>query len=590
MKKIIKILLILIAIAVVATGALVAFLVTNLSQNTIKKEITQIVHNKTGNDLVINGEIEWSFFPWFGVKIHDVILQTATGSQKTELAKAGEIGFSIKLLALMRRHINIGHLVIKDFNLPLAVVSALFSYDKSNLISGNANASIESDNKNSFNLANLTIDSIDIENGTVFWQNQKKNKKFEISKLNLYCKGINFNKPFEIKMDFDLRNPDSSFNGQVKASARIKLDFINKIYALNNLQLSEKVLDLNTEANIILDLNKQQFVNTTFQLQLGNMIATGSLHGNSIIDAPNFTGSLTVNKLNVDTLAALAVIISALSGTKSATPDPTAIKTPQIKFAGDLKVDAVQIKQFNLDNLSIKIVSDKGIINCSDIAFDLYHGKANGIATIDIANKIPKVHLKLLINDVAMQPLLIDLAKYNKFTGVLALNIDANLSGTMLNSLGGYGNVSIVSGSCYGVDIPYEVRRAHAILNHKEMPQESKSPHTEFDKLTSSFKITNALLRTNDFLIQASDYKVTGDGSANLASEQLDLRLNAYSTHDGNFFVPIKISGYFDNLTIRPDVVVMVGQVVKKEIKKQLEKIKIPQQLLNILPIDKLIH
>lgn len=405
MKKIIKIMLILITIIAVFIGIATALLATKANQDVIKNKIIQIVHDKTGNELTIGGDIQWSFFPLLGVKIHDVALN--------KIARAGEASFSVELLPLFLGRISLGCLILKDFNL---------------------------------------------------------RDSFKLSKLNLNCENISFGQPFKI--------------------------------------------------------------------------ATSS-------------------------------------------------------FSGDLEIDAVQLDKLSFSKFYTKIISNNGLIDCQKIGFVFYHGKVNGNAVIDVRSSIPQLSLKLMLDNAAIRPLLIDVANYSDVTGNLTLNTNISMRGTtgekMLNSLSGSGDILISTGSYQGVDIPFEVRRASAILNQKEIPQSTQPPHTDFSRLTASFRINNALLYTNDLLVQSPDYTVTGQGNVNMVSQQLDLLLNTSTTHDKSFFVPIKIFGSLAKPSIRPDTVTIMRQVVKKEVQeqveKQLEKLNIPKDILNVLsPLDKLLH
>ncbi|CAL7963878.1 AsmA protein [Gammaproteobacteria bacterium] len=552
MKKTMKIILILSAIITIFIGGAIVLFVAKIDQSTIKSELVQLVHNKIGSELTINGDVQWSFFPWFGIKLHDAVLEDVAGSHKNELAKAGEVGFSVKLLPLFSGRITVGHLILKDFSLQLTAIDLLkhnwqkLATSKSASNSNIANQKSLAD-KSFFNLANLTVADVSIENGRVFWQNQ------QINKLDLYCKNINFDRPFEVETNFYLQNPNSILNGQIKANACIKLDVDNKLYTLTNLQLvgkSADKVDFGGVANVAVDLNKQTLISENFKLHIADTVAMGSLRCNNIIDAPN--------------------------------------------FVVDLKVAALQIKKLKLDNFSAKIIGNKELINCPKIGFGFHHGNVSGSATIDLRSAVPQLGLKLVFNNVAMRSLLVDIAKYDEFSGTLTLNTNINMRGKtdeeMLHSINGSGNVLIANGSYRGIDIPFEVRRASSILNQKAMPQESQPPHTDFDRLTATFNVGNALLSTSDLLIQSPDFRVTGKGSANIVSEQLELQLNAYSTHDKNFFVPIKVSGSFTKPSIKPDVAVIAGQIVVKEIGKQLQRLNIPQDLLNVLPLDKLLH
>ena len=686
-KKTIKIIVIsMVVIGVFIAGATALFVAT-VNQDTIKNKVIQLVHDKTGRELKIVGDISWTFFPWLGIKIQNVSLSDSANFKNDIFAKADEVEVSVKLLPLIFGRIEADHLTLKDFDLRL-IRNSLGVGNWQDLLTFNHNVSssdvIDGSKKR---LVKFTIGSVVVDNGSVLWQNQQTNKKIKIDKLNLRCKNINFGRPFNVKTSFYLTSLNSILDGNVDASAQLKLDVDKELYALKNLQLTGKLknktaaksFDFSGNADIEIDLKKQNFLAENFKLTIAGAVTTGSLRGVHIIDAPSFSGNLAlydpdpknlmqlfgINVYSKDwTRAALKVDLMtlpgvvklsavdaklgdmALQGNLEYAANQTAFnfslnkidfdaiaeknKNPLLlskadkgktvtrqsksqsaessnslfkflratKLNGDLKVDAIQAKKLHFNNFTTNVISNNGLIECQKIGFDFYQSKVYGNANVDVRNAVPQLNLKLAFENGAIQPLLIDFAEYNKFKGILTLDTNINMRGmtseAMLNSISGDGNVLISNGSYQGIDIPYEVRRVHSMLNNKSAPEKSQPPHTDFDRLTMRFRINGGLLNTNDLLIQAPDYKVTGQGSANLVSKQLNLLLSAYSNNDASFFVPIKITGAFADPSVKLDVAVMMQHTVKKAVKdvieKQLEKFNVPQSLKDILPLDKLMH
>lgn len=96
------------------------------------------------------------------------------------------------------------------------------------------------------------------------------------------------------------------------------------------------------------------------------------------------------------------------------------------------------------------------------------------------------------------------------------------------------------------------------------MPEKAVPPHTDFDQLAMSFKINHGIFTTDNLNIRAQDYTVNGQGNVNAISQNIDLTLNAHSTHDKNFFIPIKITGPITDPSFRPDIAIILQQSVKK--------------------------
>jgi len=248
--------------------------------------------------------------------------------------------------------------------------------------------------------------------------------------------------------------------------------------------------------------------------------------------------------------------------------------------------------KLHLNRFSTQIAGNSDAINFQKIKFDFYKGKATGNAKIYLRNPAPQFNIKLKLENISMKPLLIDLAKYEKFSGKLSLDTNITTRGNkaeeIFQNLNGSGKVLLATGSYQGVDIPYEVRHAHAILNGKAAPKKPSAPHTDFDRLTMSFNINRGILNTNDFLILAPDYRVTGRGDANLTTNNINFSLRAYSNHDKNFLVPIKITGPFTDPSIKPDLAVIIKETIIKGvgeiIKKQLERNIIPESIKKLIP------
>lgn len=677
-KKLMKIFAIIVLVISVLAGGAIAFLVTTIDQDTIKSKAIQLVRDKTNRELKINGEVSWTFFPWLGLKIQNISLSNPPDFKDSYFAEASEIDVNIKLLPLILGNIEIGHLNLKNFNLQLLKNNL----DKSNwqdlLALGDATPITTTQNRKP-TIENFIISDIAVDNGSILWQDQKTNKKIKISKLNLHCRNIDLNQPFDLSTSFHLDNLISSLNSEVTANTQVKLDIKNGLYEFKRLQLASKLknktatatFDLEGKVDIKLDLKKQLLLASALKLNIAKTSITGSLQGSNIIDNPTFSGNLTLNNTDAAELMTLLEINKYFKkGTTSSfkttlsisanivnfktieahlndtilqgnanyaitsnnttfdlalnkldyavfadkptkTPPATAPTTePELiprltskqtksittndhstKLNGHLKIGAIKYGKLQFTNFSTKIAANNGIIDCQKIGFDFYQGKAFGSANINTRSTTPNINLKLTLDNTSIQTMLKDLANYENFSGSLTLNTNITIS-----NLTGNGSILINHGSYRGVGVPYEVRRAHAVLNIKQLPEKPQSPHTDFDKLTMNFRVNNGILSTNDFLVQAPDYKITGQGSANLKAKNLDLSLSAYSTHDENFFVPIKVTGALTDPSIRFDAVVMLQHAIKKVvnnvIQNQVEKhIKnLPQEINKILPLNKLFN
>lgn len=343
------------------------------------------------------------------------------------------------------------------------------------------------------------------------------------------------------------------------------------------------------------------------------------LHGRIEIDSLAILGldlQLLKNKSGKNNWQDLMLVFSDQSPSVTSTEKSTS-KTPKLSI-NNIEITKSSLswqdqklgKKINLSNMDLRcqiVGSNNKLVTCPHFSFNFYQGQVAGSARVNPGNQPSQLNLDLTIKNICLQKLLIDLANYQKFSSTFNLNISLNARGAsgkeMFNNLSGNGKVLLNSGSYQGIDIHYEVRRVHALLNTKPLPEKSSPPATNFDQLTMSFKIDQGLLATDDFSVQALDYQATGKGSINLLANNLNLLISAYSTRDDSFFVPIKVTGTITNPTIKLDAAVILKHVLNGAVKdlkntlqdtvsqpvtKQLQHLG--RDLQKVFPINKLVH
>jgi len=102
-----KLFLILAApIAVVAMAAIA--LVTLVNPNQFKPLITEQVAKQTGLELVIEGDIEWQFFPSIGFSLGKTELKNPQGFSQENLFKVESVGIDISVMPLLDKVLQIG--------------------------------------------------------------------------------------------------------------------------------------------------------------------------------------------------------------------------------------------------------------------------------------------------------------------------------------------------------------------------------------------------------------------------------------------------------------------------------------------------
>ena len=109
-------------VALFTVAAIAIFLF--FDPNDYRDRIAEEVKRETGRDLVIEGDLELSFFPWFAVNIGKTSLSNAPGFGDESFLSFEQAQLSVKLLPLLLdREISVGTATLDGFELNLEVAS-----------------------------------------------------------------------------------------------------------------------------------------------------------------------------------------------------------------------------------------------------------------------------------------------------------------------------------------------------------------------------------------------------------------------------------------------------------------------------------
>lgn len=302
MKIIFKILgyIVFLSILLVIIGGVV--LVTLVNPNDFKGKISEIVHEKTNRDLQI-GNISWSFFPWLGVKLNNTTLGNAPGFSG-DFLKIGEVDVRVRLLPLFGGQVKTGKLILKDSELYLEKNQAgETNWSDFEEKSGSSEISATTLEKGKKPIS-FTISSIEVSDTSVFWHDLKNKQDLEVSNIQLQCSDITRDSDFPVVTSFSFKAVNPDYKGKISFQGRLNAKVSDKIYDLNNANLSGELETKNGTmpfkllTDFVLDLKKQTFAANNIDMQVANMHLTGQAKGEQLGDHPEFAGSVNIPTFN----------------------------------------------------------------------------------------------------------------------------------------------------------------------------------------------------------------------------------------------------------------------------------------------------
>ncbi len=313
-----------------------------------KPQITQLVKEKTGRTLDIQGNIKLSVFPWLGVKLGATALSNAPGFGAEPFVRAESAELRVKLLPLLSKDVRMDTVVLHGFTLNLAK-------DKSGRPNwgGLAAGSDVSDAKNPLaSLAALAIGGVNITNAAVSYDDARAGTHYLVNDIQLRTGALADNTPFDLALDFVLASKQPAMRLRFSAQGKGRFDATQRHYELRNIALKSLVYGAGNEetpaftlsARLNAQLPQQTLAVSDIKLGGQGMNGSGNLKGSRILDAPEFTGNLKLAELNP------RAILKPLGTELPETADANVLTRATLES----RVDATA-KQLRLSNLKLQL-------------------------------------------------------------------------------------------------------------------------------------------------------------------------------------------------------------------------------------------
>ncbi len=240
MGRLVKILLLVVAgfVGLVIIGAVALFLF--FDPNDFRDEISAQVKGATGRDLVIEGDLSISVFPWIAVNIGRTQLGNAEGFGDEPFLSFEEARLSVRLAPLLfQQTVTIGTATLDSFSLNLEVAAnGMNNWD--DLAEAGETAPAE-ETADSGNTQALDVAEVRLGNASISFRDAQAGTISKISRLSLTTSSISAAEPFDIDAEFDFSAEPAGVSGHLEFSSTMT-------FSEGNEQLS--IRDFNIEGHL----------------------------------------------------------------------------------------------------------------------------------------------------------------------------------------------------------------------------------------------------------------------------------------------------------------------------------------------------
>ena len=596
--------------------------------NDYKETISAAVKRYTGRQLTIEGDAKLSLIPSFRLELSDITLDNAAEAGSEPMVKVAQLEMEIAVFPLiLKREVHVEKFILKSPEINLFVSKnghANWQFDHSavNRDFGAGDSDKKSENiAKSTNANQVLLGAVGIEDGILRYKDEQSGADIVLTEIsnNIALEGLD--KPLllsgsavwnnqTITGEIRLNSPSSLMKEkETELSAQIssELGFIEYMGTLRQAKtiatagkLQIKTADsiklaqwLGAEINThitdpqslsltsVVDIKADsiQLVETNFIL--GKTAATGDVSVNLKSKVPYVKAKVAVDTLDLSPF--FENRHEEKLDTVRSSPDKSSLSSEGwseelIAFDAlkavdadvELQVSKAHIPPIHMGKISAKLALKKGILTTSIQAMEFYEGEIKGQVILDASGNTPFIKKRMALHHVNVEPYLQDAVAFDRLSGALDATMDVEARGksekAIISSLKGKGNFFVADGKLKGVDLAKMVQNvASAFTGVKAESEEG----TDFSELSGSVLINQGIVSNNDLLLKAPLVLLSGEGTANLPTKQLNytvkpkvvgtLKGSSQADELQGIQVPVRITGPFSKPKFTPDV----GNIVK---------------------------
>ena len=600
--KIIKRIVVGILLLLVLLVAGVSYILFSTDFNAYKPQITEIVKEYTGRDLVINGDIKptVSLFPT--LEISDAHFSNVAWSKNKEMVSVGRFKIELDLMPLFHGNISIENVEIDD----AVVVLEENAKGQNNWEFDTSEVSEETDDS-PVTIPNL--EEITVKNLKIIYIEGKEKQTFDIKSLELEKNDSEFiNISLESFYNEQKIEVDGTITRIVNIIADEKAKFKNltvKIQGLGEIKTdgtADQIFSDTPNVNLVFDMksdgiyvkpyelsaklaNKKSVYNLTDVLfEAGNSNAKGQISADISKKTPFITANLQSDYLTLSDIIKDEEVLKDADGKEVKKAKPTAKKSNKVFSSEPLPFKALQdvngkfnvgIKEFEFEkqafsDIKINAVLKDGKLNISPMSFNVEDGSVTSEVFVDSKKTPPLVMLKTTTKKVNLGNLLENLDVDDDLkNGILNAQIDVNGRG---NSVAGimknlYGNTTIFfEEGLYSVEKKLSTAmQAFVKVLMGGLRSSEKRGKISLNCSIANFEIKKGIVNAKTFVLDTNGAFVTAKGDVDLGREKLNILLSPTAKKLGvaDLVSAMRVGGTLASPSVYPDPLAITKNVAK---------------------------
>lgn len=288
MGKLVRYLLYFFGFLVVLIVAAVILAPQFVDPNDFKPKIVSLVKEKTGRDIVIDGDIKLSVFPWIGVSLGKVELKELPVFGQQELLALNSADVKVKLLPLISKKVEVDRVTLDGLKLNLVKLEdGIANWET---LAGSKDSQqpeepeqsptepvtpekdeADSSEQGGFALSALSVGGITLKDAHISFDDRTAPQKVVVDQLNLNVDEVSFDQAIPFDADFIANVSHPQLKDTMQVSGELTLNEAMNQFTIDELQLNTDIEgSVVQQGKVNIDLSSAviQFDKNTMSVQL----------------------------------------------------------------------------------------------------------------------------------------------------------------------------------------------------------------------------------------------------------------------------------------------------------------------------------
>ncbi|ETS29417.1 outer membrane assembly protein AsmA [Photorhabdus temperata] len=600
MKRLLTALVILLVVIITGLAALVML----VNPNDFRAYMVKQVQKKSGYQLVLQDGMRWHVWPKLSIITGRMSL-TAPGAAQPAVT-AENMRLDVELWPLLSHQLAVKEVMLKGAVLRLTPESKVQEKENAPVApKGNTANPVAKGER-----WKLDIARIKVADSLLIWQ-RDDHAQLNVRDINLLMKrGDQNHISVELSSKVSKNQQELAFNlnANVDISGypyRVAGNIDAFDYQLQGVGIPTGGISGSGKVNAVYR-EKTTDEPQTISLQALSFTANESeLHGSikAILGAhPDYQINLSSQKLNLDNLVGWDLLPEDSSEAKRHYRIENSSAKPVIAVSSSVQPDysAAFLNDFNasvtvnankfiyrgmeIDDLIFKAASNDGIAEISVLSGKLFGGHFSIPTILDATGNQLKLHIKPLLQDIELEPILKAFSLPQAFSGKFNLNGDLSGKGydgyAIAHIWHGDLNFSLVNAKMHGLNISQLIQQSVARATNKVNIPDDMGNFTRAKRLDIKAVLNRGDVKISQLHAVSELLNIDGQGEANLLKQDVDVALKVQVTQGwdaddewvrrlSKLKVPLRLYGSWSNLKYNLDI----EQLLRNELENKAKQI-----------------